>query len=164
MVPLTGSNGLMVRLGSLIAGLNEDLAFRTATAQNRVNTIASFYGNDPTDDSPIFSALSGVQNNKAWASSLSQLAKQTVITMVNEDVTQIDSTLGTALSTLISQMLSASQTVKQNTVSASVTPTSGNAGNAVFVVSTKAPNGLILETLLAETLPAMGTNDAQSRG
>jgi hypothetical protein len=149
----------------LVALANDENSYRGTSLPSKIAAIASAYASDQTDISSLYSSLASRQSaQSSFLSYLSGLAKSTVITMVNADQPQANSSLKTALTALVSQMYNSSSTIQANTVGSSTSAASGNIGNGNLVVSTQAGNGRNLELMFAETLTATVTGDSQSGG
>ncbi len=100
---------------------------------------------------------SSVQSQK---SVLGQLAQQIVIQRVNNDVPQQNaSSFQQAITEWIRQMQSQTSSVKQATVSSSVSAGAGNTGTATPYASLFDANGLLLEYSYAETMIMKCTQD-----
>lgn len=95
----------------------------------------------------LLAAVSGVERLAAEA----KAAAQTIlIEMVNADDPLPSLTVAEALRVLIAQMEGATEHVAVNTVSATVTPGSGNVSDAVMLASVLDARGRQLENVLAE--------------
>ena len=110
-------------------------------------------------------AVSGVDNSlQNVKSTLSQLAQQILIKRVNNDVSQPNSSLNTALVEFVRQMKSQSVTVKQCTVSDTVTAGTNNTGDGNVVVGLNDPNGASTELAYDESLILKCTIDQFTGG
>ncbi len=173
-VLLTGSGGLFTRLGHLGGLLNYLNATRggatTSEVSNdvstKVGTIEADYANGTARrdlvDGIYGQVTSWKGNQSGLLSQLQTIAKNTVIAMVNDDTPQPDSSLATALTTLISQMTTAVASVNASSVAAGAQAAVGTPnGNPQIVVATKDQKGKVLEYTFAETLTFTCTQDSQ---
>jgi hypothetical protein len=97
-----------------------------------------------------------------YASELSQLASSTLVEMANDDTPLSSLTLSAAMTLLISQMRSATETVNANAVSVSVATGSSNVGTAVCISSIKGPDGKDREYVIPEVIRLRAITDSQS--
>lgn len=177
-VPLTGAGSLFVRAGHL-GGLLKDInALRggttttdvTATVPAKLGSVESDYqaGAIPHPD-----LIDGIQTQlTSWQSAqggfLAQLAgylSATIVRMVNDDAPQSNSSLKTALTTLIGQMVGAAASVQEATVTIGAAIPSGTPnGTPQIVLSGKDSKGAARQLVYPETLSIVCTSDSQSGG
>lgn len=173
-IDLDGSqNGLLRRLGKIAVNIISANSFR-GTADLSAASIVSigvgtdnvralFNSSDQEVVDSLYSQRDAVRSSLAgWNAYQSQIAATTLITMANDDTPLTSLTTFYALKLLISQMVSANETVKANTVSASVATGSTNTGTAVCLASVKGPTGKDREYVIAEALTLTALNDSQS--
>lgn len=173
-VTLTGTGGLMVRLGqfsiatrsinaargygdlsgaSLVSagtGVNNILLQYESTLQNTINGLYGFLTN--------YQSTAG-----GFLSSLQSYAQNTVTQMFVNDGSIQNANINLALKTLNTQMVTAVASIKGNTVSASISAGS-NTGTGAALVSVLGPNGLTLQYCKAEPLAIVAKSDSQTTG
>jgi hypothetical protein len=163
--PFTGSGALFNRLGKIGVTINTINAFRGPSAAILTNNIDGQYatGDQNLTDS-LWSNLTTFQNAAgAFMRPLQQLAQNTVVQMVNNNMPQSDSSIQTALNYLIEQMKFYGQTVQNCTPSATATYSPFNMGNFHVVYSVSATDGSLCENILSEVCTAQCTLDSQTQ-
>lgn len=142
---------LFTRLGKLGKNVNSINTYRGTTNPAIVAEIDTQYAAVPelvpnleNDNLAAQSSYGGFIN------SLQTIAQNTVISTVNSDDPQPDQTLNTALKGLIAQMTSNSESIAQNTTSASTSAGGSNVGTGVVNVSLKSNDGKTLQMPFAE--------------
>lgn len=190
-IALTGTGGLFTRLGKIFAQHRNVNGFRgelaavgdtsDATAKwgattgpkvkdlkHAIDEIAAQYASARQDliDQLYSNKASYLSTQASLLGYLQTLAKNTLITMADDDAVLISRDLPTAMAELIRQMNNTSDTVKSNTVSVSVAAATvpANTGNSTCVASVVGPNGKNREYVMPETLEAKVTSDFQGNG
>lgn len=174
-IPLTGTGGLFTRVGTMGGLLNDVNSFRgtaNLTAASiksigpAVDSIAAQF--DSTDQNLINGLYGNRDSYRTVHSSLTQyiqqLAQSTLVQMANDDTPLAVQDLTHALTLLISQMKTGSQTVQKPTVSESVTAGGSNVGGGVVIASVLGGNGTQLDYVLNENVSLTCTLDAQTTG
>lgn len=172
-VLLTGAGGLFTRLGKLAGAMNDVNAFRGGTATGQLvkaaqDALAGVDGDTPTIRnaySGLFAALtSGQAGLTSFQQALQRAAQNLLIAMANADTPLPQQTVPYALALVKTQMLAGGDYVSPNTLSASVTPAAGNAGNGAIVCGLRDARGFQLDNLLAETIQVACTAEAAAAG
>lgn len=170
-VTLDGTGGVLTRIGALYRFVEQirltakgtgaagrwpyelnDLYVKVEDAANVVQ--------EALDGIPR-SLLSAVSSAESLAAACQTAAQTILIEMVDADDPLPQRTVAEALRVLIEQMVDASESVAANTVSASVTPGSGNVSDGVMLASVLDPRGRTLENVLAEDV--LCTRDATAQ-
>ena len=108
----------------------------------------------------IPNAVTGYQSSgDSLAQVLSAYTQNLLIEMAQASAPLTNKSLGAALTILIAQMKSASESVDASTVTITATAGGSNTGDGRFVVSTKRADGLVQENSLVETITATVTSD-----
>ena len=156
---------LFTRIGAIQGCINAFNTFAGTTAVTDLTNMASEYSglDNAFIDGWATTTLPLVQATD-YPTALQTYAQNTVIGMANEAAVLPDSTLGTALSYVYSQMVSQAATIQSSTVGSSTSASSSNNGAGVWIISTKSQGGLTLENTYAETLTATCTADSQTGG
>lgn len=102
--------------------------------------------------------------HSAYLQNLLNAATNTALEQCNRQATLSSKTLAVALSTLIAEMKSSSDSIARPTVTASATPWASNAGDAVLNASVTNEFGAPLDLVLAETLTFTVTADNANGG
>jgi hypothetical protein len=123
---------------------------------------------ESTGDQDLITEIPNIENtyignSQTLGSSLATIANNTIITVVNADNPQPNTDFYTAYDELVRQMMVAGDTVKKNTITASITANTNN-GDGVFTYSIKNINGKINENIFAEHVVIDCTADAQTGG
>lgn len=163
-IPFTNLFTLLGHNGNILNTINTE---RGTTIPNDMNTMYSAYESDNVEsviDGTMAQITSWQNANSGFLYLLQQLASNTIITIVNNDVTQPNASISTALNELIVQMKANSQTVAQSVVGISGTAAGTNEGNPAFVYSTKTSLGVPLENMYAELIVGACTSDSQPNG
>lgn len=158
---------LFTRLGGLISTLDATVnAYRGTDLPARVAAIRGLYASPDLDILDGLSArLTAAQSTAGgFAGYLRQLARTTVIRMVNEAAVQADQGLPTALNYVIAYMVANSQTLQRNAVGQSVAAGGANTGTGNLLVGLLDNRGNPREYAFAEVLQGACTSDAQSGG
>ena len=163
-VPLTGTGSVFARMGAFGTTLDDINTSRGTTIPTDVTAInAQFLSADQSVINNLYSYLSSYQNSAGnFNPNIRTMANGTVIAMVTDVQPQPQPTLQSALVFIIAQMVTASQTIKANGVSALVTSGGSNVGNPVVAMSLYDVNGKLLEYSYAETIFGSCTNDSLS--
>ncbi len=163
-IPLTGSQGLFPRLGTLATLLNSINTSRGTDVPADVTLINDqFTSTDQQVINNLYSSLLSYQNScSSFNSAIRTMANNTVISMANDAVLLPNQSLQTALQSLIAQMIAQSQTVNQCVLSSSVTYSPSNIGNPNVVISLRDVNNLLVEDCFAEPATATVTQDGQT--
>jgi hypothetical protein len=162
-IPLVGTSGLFTRLGTIGGLISDCNHFQNTTLPADVAlTLAQYATSEPLIDGMSPTLL---QTQQSAAQQLiqfyQQLAVNTLNTMANADVPQTNATsILLSLQLLISQMLTSGDSVLKQTVGFTSTPYGTNVGNGVLVGSAYRPDGLQQETLLAESVKILCTQDS----
>ncbi len=182
-VALTGTGGLFTRVGKIIKVSRNLNGFRGDTlAVGDVNDTAAVWGaSGPTvvDAKTGYDAIAAQYQStlqslcdglftakKNFRSSLDSaqtylktLAVNTVIEQVHADAVLPAKTLDLAMRELIRQMVGASATIDASTVTAAVSASGTNIGNATIVASVKSPTGVTREYCFPEVMDFKVTTD-----
>ena len=137
--------------GTSVASMNTRIQAQYATADNLIPTLSA-------------SITTGQAAVNTLNSALQTIAKNTVITVVQNDAAQPAATMAYAMPKLISEMVAAGATVQKCVVGASSVASTNNTGTGALVISTTDVNGFNLENILAETFNVTCTADAQPGG
>jgi hypothetical protein len=164
-IQLTGSGSLFSRLGKIGVTINTINAFRGPSAAILTNNIDGQYATaDQNLTDLLWTNLTTFQNAAgAFMRPLQQLAQNTVVQMVNNNMPQSDSSIQTALNYLINQMISYGQTVQNCTPSATATYSPLNYGNPNVIYSVSAGDGTLCENIFSEVCTAQCTLDSQTQ-
>lgn len=187
-VTLTGTGGLFTRAGKLIGAIRAINGVRASTAAvgvtddasatwgasgakvKEINTICTdIWAQYASTNQQLLDGLGSQRDSfrsavSSFISYASQLASSTVIKMVDDDATLPSRDIRTAMTELVRQMANTSDSVKANTVSASVAAVSTNTGDAAAICSVLDGKGKTLEYAFPEVLELVVTNDSQSGG
>ncbi len=173
-IPLsTSPGGLFRRIGRNGFNLNSLNAYRGTADLSGASIVSLGTGTDnisgqylATNQQLVDSLYSNRDQLRSSVSGfpyyLQSLAQNTLIKMADDDTALSSFTVQAAMTILISQMVTNSETVLANTVSATATPSVANTGTAVCAVSVKGPDGKNREYIFNETIVATATTDAQS--
>lgn len=163
-IPLTGTGGLMTRIGVLGGLASAVNAFRGTDAPFHVGEIQQQYvstNQDVIDN--LYSYLLAYQNSGSGImGNIKTLAASTVQEMAADAQPLPNSQTSTALQLLIAQMQADGQSVNKCTVSSSMSPYVTNFGNAVCISSSKDVFGNDTEYQFSENCTATVTSDYQS--
>lgn len=173
-VTLTGTGGLMTRLGRFGGLTNAVNAFRGTADLSGASIVSAGVGTDHIEaqfQSTLQGQIDGLYNalanyrgqHGAFLSTVKGYAQSVLVQMFVNDGSIQTPTATLALKTLVSQMTGASASVKGNTVSASISAGT-NTGNGACIGSVVAPNGTTLQYVNAETLVLTAASDSQSGG
>ena len=165
-VKLTGADSLFQRLGKV-----EDLRAKIKTHQDLIDTevvtILDEYNADRDLSKELQPAVDAIQASSGSPQTvLRDVARFTLVEMVNDDNPQPDKSLKTALEELIAQMKSSSDTVDGNDTGATATADSGNTGDGHTVVDVgnlDSPS-VELQYVRAEDVVVKCTRDSQETG
>lgn len=178
-IALTGTNGLFTRLGHFFGALSDVIALQGGTATARVLSGASMATRGTTLEtdaaySPSVSpeldghwtAISSWRSAQASIfSSFNSLAQKEFVRQVDLDASLASRDLTSALKELVRQMTANGTSVNASSVSLGAQTDVGTpTGNVKIVTTSKAPSGLIWQTIYAETLRFTCTSDAQTGG
>ena len=182
-VTLTGTGGLFTRLGKIQGSINNVNGFRGDDAPASATTwgsggpeisclddsadgIDAQYASARQDLADgLYTARSSLKSSMSvWQSYLRDLARRTLVEMVNDDTALDAKTVQNAMTELITQMEDNSDSVDANSVAASSAAGGSNNGDGVVVVSVKGGTGLSREHVFAETLTVRCTSDSQTGG
>lgn len=164
-VTLTGSaEALFTRLGTIISEYNRVASAFGTTLNTKVNAIASGYReNDQIVIDTLYSARDSYRNvHSTYLNDLASRAGTTVVEQVHRDSPLPSKTLLAALTKLVAQMKSNSDSLNRPTVSTTVTAGSANNGNTVVAVSTTDNLGAPLDNVIAETITVTCTTDSEA--
>jgi len=168
-VTLTGTNGLFTRLGKLF-----QLAERINTHQTNASSGLKAEIEDVLDEyssGDLEYVQDLVATDEAWQknaanifTTIRSIASKTLIGMVDDDVTLPAKSVHEAGKELISQMETASASIKGNVFSAAVSYGSSNTGDGKGVVSLINGEGNAFQNLRPDTITLVCTRDAQVSG
>jgi hypothetical protein len=185
-IALTGTGGLMSRLGKIIRFARQINGTRGNTAAHATSGTPTW---GTTSISPTITDLGDAQSgilaqyqatNPSLALvaglpaictslystveqtivSLQSIAQSTLIYMANADTPLAALTLQNAMALLYTQMVANGNVIQSNTVSASVTASGSNTGYSVLVVSVTDQNGLPMQYPFPETISVTCTSVA----
>lgn len=164
MIPLTGPGGLFTRLGALFCA---EAVVQVATGETMPDSVNDALGTFDAETIPFRAIIEQTatiaqqlpSTNSGILQNLQQVASQTIVAMVQDDAPQQLAVLSVALPELIRQMIAESETVTATTVGASVSVLSA-VGNGSVICTTKRPDGLQNEDILAETITLTATSTA----
>lgn len=152
-------NGLFNVLGKLFKAQSDMNVSRGTTIPTDILNAITYFDKITSNSvltqgfAPVPTAIPQYQGGAGGAIGILQQAAQALtIGMVGNDKTQPDNTLKTALQYIITQMLGAGASVNKSTVTVSVAAGGGNTGNGVLLKSIKRGDGLIQESMLAESI------------
>jgi hypothetical protein len=173
-VTLTGTGGLMTRLGRFGGLTNAINAFRGTADLSGASIVSAGVGTDHIEaqhQSNLQGSIDGLYTNLAtyrgqhgtFLTQIKGFAQGDLTTMFVNDGSVQTANVNLCLKTLISQMVAGSHTVKGNTVSASISAGT-NTGNGAALGSIVAPNGTTLQYVNPETLILTAATDSQTSG
>lgn len=169
----TSPGGLFRRVGRMTYVLNSVNSFRgtadlsaasiVSLGVGTTNILGQFASADQQLMDLLYTNLESARSAlSGYTFFLSQLASNTVVEMANDDTPLFSKTPFDALTLLIAQMTTNSESVNANTVSVSVATGSSNTGTAVCIASVKGPNGKDREYVIAEAITLTASTDSQS--
>lgn len=162
----TNPGGIFRRFGVLFAAVNEGNVYRGTAVDADVTLIDAQYPSTTGQQIAVNSLYQDRNNSRGliqtWLSQLTAYASSTLINQANDDTTLPQLTTQAALTELIAQMVTNSQTIDAPAVTATVTADGDNDGDAVFVASVVGADGTQLDYTLAETVRYVCTADAGS--
>lgn len=127
----------------------------------------TFLGKVPTANKYLVDGIYAQQKSiraslQSAVVSTQAIATNYLIAVVNKDTPLSAQTIAAAMPVFISQMKSQSKTIKQNTVSATVTAGGSNTGTATMICGLKGANGLNQEYVFPENITFTCTADQNS--
>jgi hypothetical protein len=161
-VPLTGAEGLFVRLGTQAAALNSTNTFRGTTLPGAFDAVlGDFESAEQNAVSDIWSQYTNFPSvNSSWQTYLSGLATTTIVKMVRTDADEVaDRSLLYCLGYVKDQMLTNSESITRPTVTAVVTPDGSNVGDTKVVASVTDNDGLVMPYPYSENVAVTVTAD-----
>jgi hypothetical protein len=166
-ITLTGAGGLFTRLGSIFGIQYQSATYVDGVILGQIDAALA----DLSTEYGIAAVLAPARDvyNTAGISSIEVTLKQAAVAILNKmvnDDTSLPNKNDTAASIreLISQMNTASATVKRATTSISQSAGSANNGNGSIVITVTGPDGLTKRNVFAETARLICTSDSQTGG
>lgn len=166
-IDLDSGTGLFDRLGKIGHALNVLNAFVGGNSAGNLPTevndiLAEYDGAANAVRRSIENLLEGLQSHQdasdSFRSILSAAAADTLIEMADADDPLASRDVPTALDELIQQMESASETVRRNFISDTITAAAGNDGNGVLIASIQDGRGRQFQNARQEDIVATVTS------
>jgi FlaG/FlaF family flagellin (archaellin) len=167
-VDLTGSSvGLFKRLGKLGKEYLRVVTAYGSTLDTSVEAIRAFWatGAEGIVIDGLYSSRNSYKTvHSGWLSALQSIMQNTVVEQVNDDTALPSKNLNAALSELIRQMTSTSDSILRGTSAASTTAYSGNKGDGKIKISFVNGYGDTLQYAYPETIKFLCTTDSTRFG
>ncbi len=165
-VPLTGTGGFFTRQGAFIGEFNRVAAFYGSGLAVGFQSIWSqFASSDQAAVQNLPDAVTAFGNSGlAYQNTLVADGMAAITLQVNDNVSVVPYTVQQALTLLIAQMVTNSQSIQRATLTSVVTPWADNLGDAVVVTSTTNQFGDPLDMVFAETVTVTCVNPSPNFG
>lgn len=165
-VTLTGANGLFVRLGKIIDLINQINTHRSTTLITEVQDIDDEYADDRRDllDDLYSQAALYRGSSDSFLAQLNDLASNTIIQMVYDDMGLTPQTIEAAMVELIRQMEASSDDVDASAIAATPAYDAGNNGDGKAAAAVMDGESRSMQYALAETVALTCSSDSQTGG
>lgn len=163
-VTLTGANGLFTRLGKIIDLINKINTHRSTDLTTEVQDIDDEYADDRRDliDDLYTQSAQYRASADTFVEQLRELAENTIIQMVYDDMGLTPQTIEAAMAELIRQMISSSDDVDGSAIGVTPAYDSLNNGDGKVAATVTDGDAKLTQYAFAETVALTCTADSQT--